>query len=313
MTKKILEINLDNKIKFDIFSQAEENLYIELLIKTDEKMREKASEYARYLEDLKKYVEFENEWDNVDEMIKFLNSKSSIDEWDKKKYMEDKFDLIDWLMDNIKLVNHIYWDDFFDDYREFKDKSTENRFEDLKVNIRKYFPVLETEKFYSLPNKDKEYIFLWDFFNRLVRISWDVKTNDKKYQENNTWIDIDDEFENDKYQDVKKNLFKNIFNLEDLSFNDFLLIPFLIPVADVWFNWNRLIWEFKILKFKFNDNFYDIFHKWINNQKQDILNLFNKFMLWEQQLNFKEKLIKEIFPKTNLFCDYRFFDRSILE
>ena len=44
---------------------------------------------------------------------------------------------------------------------------------------------------------------------------------------------------------------ENIFNLEDLSFNDFLLIPFLIPVADVWFNWNRLIWEFKILKFKF--------------------------------------------------------------
>lgn len=313
--KKWLEINFDNKIKLNIFSHAEETLFIDLLIKADEQSREKAKEYAWYLEDLKKYVEFENEGDNVNEIIEFLNSKSSVDELDKRKYMEDKFDLIDWywLKDKIKPVNHIYWDDFFDDYREFENSDIENRFEDLKTKIRKYFPILETEKFSSLPNKDKEYIFLWDFFNKLVRISWDVKTNDKRFQENNTWIDIDDEFENDKYEDVKKSLLKNIFNLEDLSFNDFLLIPFLIPIADIWFNWNCLFWKLKILKFKFNDNFYDIFHKWNEIEKQDILNLFNRFILWEEQLNFKDKLVEEVFQKINLYCDYRFFDKSMFK
>jgi hypothetical protein len=46
INKSILDINFDDKIKFNIFSQAEENLYIDLLIKTDEESRKKAKEYA---------------------------------------------------------------------------------------------------------------------------------------------------------------------------------------------------------------------------------------------------------------------------
>lgn len=301
MTKKILEINLDNKIKFDIFSQAEENLYIDLLIKTDEKAREKAKEFAWYLEDLKEYVEFENEKE-VDEIIDFLKSKTEIEisQEEKIKYMEDKFDIIDLIKINkdwgytnpFRKGTFTNQDIEVDDYYIFYDKNNKEFLsEELKVFLQDYFPIFW---------KYDKNIFLADYFCNLKRNSldknWEIERiiEDKHFEEQENPEQIHEDQEDSYYFNFSKNLvvWKEYF----------LLIPYLLPIYRKWTNENPWIlnWDLKISKFELK--------KEIEKEK------INNFIFVENNnlLN-KEKLINKIFSKTNLFCDYRFFDRSMLE
>ena len=291
MSKKILKI--DEKHNLDIFSYAEENLFIDLLIKADDEARKKASEYAWYLEELKKYVKFENEKE-VNEIIEFLKSKSSLEtnKEEKRKYMEMKFELLDNINDVVITNGDIYWNDV-DDFWSFKNTNYENK--KLIEYLKEYFPIIK-EGF-------EQDIFLWDYFSILSRSSWEEKMEaiNLKNIKNEFEDEFEDEYGEEKYKDyIEYNFTKKIDELENKKF---LLIPVLFPIWKEWGNWNKIEWKIKTLKFT------KLKSEWEDNE--NMLSIFNKFILLEEDLKHENKIISEIFPKTNLFCDYRFFDRSM--
>lgn len=98
----------DNCRFLEIYSDFENNLFVKLLIKKDEELRDKASDYAKKIQWLieGKYIQNEKEF--------FVNYQTIVEKYkelsyeDKKKYMELKFDQIEWInKDSGKLIEYI--------------------------------------------------------------------------------------------------------------------------------------------------------------------------------------------------------------
>lgn len=348
MTKKILDINLDNKVKFDIFSQAEENLYIDMLIKTDEKMREKAEEYLWDLKIMDEYIEFKDF--KFDEIISFLELKKEIklDETNKREYMKLKFDYIDKLKidenelkNNIKNNFPIFWDtdkkdfDLKNLYDEFKidhfeiNKDLDEKYEDIEIdildlNIKSYKASEKDLELYKSLKKEinqiknksqKEVVFeLYKLFNKPLHISFITyiiiennltDTKSKTFRDNISYVLTS--WSRDLYIQYGEWFYK---------LKEFIL-PFLIPKNKNWtITWSLVKFSFKkeYLKLKAKD---EIKNNWDENKsemsKEKIDNLLEKFIKVDNKFNLDNLKKNNIKQKIDLFCDYRFFDRSFFE
>jgi len=290
MDKKLLNISFkSNSIEY--FPYWDEKLFIDMKIKEDEDARKKASEYAKYLKELKEYVEFENETE-VDEIIEFLKSKSEvlndISPEEKRKYMELKFELLDIQKDvDILMENWVY--QFATDINYF------NIEEDLDEYFERFFPSVNNK----YVNNKHEYVNYLPYFN----------TYSKNKTLNGTLSEIKEKNEPSNIININELefIYPLIQNLKMLDKKERLLLPILFPIYKKRWKTSIIFWDLKIVNFSFKANK-------IKNEKK-FLELINIFFVWQLECDseIKYNLINQIFPKTNLFCDYRFFDREMFK
>lgn len=310
MDKKLLNINFQKSF-IEYFPYWDEKLFIDMKIKEDEQSREKAKEYAWYLEELKNYVEFEDEKE-VDEIIEFLKSKpealKNVSQEEKREYMEMKFDILDWKVEIEKS-----YDDNADDFYILKNNNDQDKVKELKKYLKDSFPILN--------NQDD--IFFNHYFDILQIISYKEKfensmPDDFKDEDEKNQAEYDRHIEKQEYENDLKEYFLNfnynnpiIGSKTDIEKKKYILISILFPY------WNK-IWIISEYALNYETSFINWKMKRlkIKNIKQNIeskLDLFNRFIFLEEDLSYEREFVSKIFPKTNLFCDYRFFDREMIK
>lgn len=211
MNNNWINLNLTNKIKIDIYSYAEEKLFLNVLIKKDLEYRKLAWEYAEYLEKIKDYIDL----DNFEEIISFLKDKSNIESdktTDLEKYMKKKFDYIDSIYSNKEDNKIILWN-----------------------LLEQYFPFYNVEKWYShfyditkISDYDLNY---WDNFYIIPFLILSKEDNIlkiKKFRLNNKYEELKKDLDNEgnwykNYVDATLEKFIKTNNKINIKFKDIFL------------------------------------------------------------------------------------------
>ena len=196
----------ESKIKIDIFSHAEENLFIDLLVSKDNDLRKTAWNFINnsnnYREKLTSFLEMEEDNEEYKKTESFLELK--IQELDKnvestREYMKLKFDYIDLILKD--------------------EKEKEKLIENLKAN----FPIL-----WLVDNVDFD-----NFLEKLFKKEKDFEKEKEKLKEWKKSL-------KSKIFKIKKDT-----KIDDLK-DKFLLVPFLIPeYKDETINWSLKTIKFK--------------------------------------------------------------------
>lgn len=237
--KCLLNMSSQNTIKYmEIYSSVEQNLFVKLLIKKDEELRDRACDYAKKIQWLieDQYIQNEKEF--------FVNYQQIVEKYkelsyeEKKEYMELKFDQIEWInKDSGKLIKYIndnsgYWtnidsQEFMKNfiYRNYYDKKHLDRIKENLENIKQYLLTFEEEKNEELTPKSEIIKKRLKIYYSHTKIDYDwplYMVSPIVRLDKNWWkLDVFEIKEFEKYQNELQNGTSSYYFM---GMNDFLLL-----------------------------------------------------------------------------------------
>lgn len=296
--KKWLEIDFWNKIKLNIFSHTEENLFIDLLVKQDEEAREKTWEVLWNLNIIKNYIDID--LDDLEKILKVrdwdYSKKVSFELSDKEKrdYMEQKFDFIEKKWEwNIDLE---YIREWFPNMENI-DKKT--NLKSLYFNGTKNWKIeknidINIRQILNNYNKDYYLIFPIIFPNlKWKDIKWDIKL-----------IKINKKF----YIELKDLGILTPREREIIKMKYGLYWWDIYSQIEIWKKLGITTEIIEKIETKIFEKIKDAELDKSNLEIKKIFWIFDKFIIIEEK---EENLANYLLPKTNLFCDYRWINKEM--